>query len=251
MGVSKLACEVQGIWAWGYEDSYESLSKIPFGIDEQLVAATRGVDCAGPEIWTMAWTLRRQLWRDLVSKGRLDVIFRHDNEAGYGSASIHLPVSAGSVTFEATEFLRSDALYMNYDPGVGLFSLQTVDGPIGGWREFLLSELEFDEFDDTDLYEFSFRSVDQLTLNPEIDSSSLSWSTVDETLQVEAITCLIKDQDEQLSLFGEIVLGHEDVLGAAAAHPESSPDVWRLIAERAGPCSREVLSANPAVPRQA
>jgi len=246
-----MLCEVQGIWSWGDNDCYESLSNIPAQIDAPLVAATESVECAGPEIWTLAWILRRQLWRDLIASGLLETVFFHDNEAGEGAASMRFPLASGNtVAFEAGGFLRSDGLHINNAPEAGLFSLYSADGVVGGWTELILSNLEYEDFDDSDLYEYSFRSVDLVTLNPKVDSLSASWPTVDDAVQVDAIAALLFDHEQQLAEYGEVVLGHEDVLAAAAAHPASAPEVWQLIADRASESSRVILAANTAVPTE-
>ena len=245
-----MKCEVNGIWSWGDEDDacYVNLSHMPTGVGAGLVTASVGADCAGPQIWALSWALRRQLWRDLLGTGDVEVTIRHDNVDGCGAGSVRFTVdSSRDVTFNAPDFYKSDAFYMNFAPEVGIFSLLTAQSR-SGWSEFALENLMYEEFDDSDLYEYSFRSVDRLVVNTDIAASMESWSGVPEDLQVAAVAALLADRRAQMAEFEEIILGHEDVLAAVAAHPETSVLAWQEMAAECEACCREVLLGNPVVP---
>lgn len=247
-----MRCDVWGIWAWGNQDDtcYKDLSNAPAGLDGDLLASTMGAECAGPEIWILSWALRRQLWRDLVAAGSMEITLNHDHEDGCGSASmLFLSERAPGVTFDAPDFLLSDAFYANYAPEVGIFSLLTEDS-WSGWPEFALENMEYEEFDDADLYEHSFRSVDRVVVNSAIALSMVSWAAVPEDLQVRAVTALVFDQRAQIAEYEEVLLGHEDVLAAIAAHPETSVAAWGALAADCEECCREILLANLAVPAE-
>ena len=179
---------------------------------------------AGPDVWLLAWSLRRQTWRQLIVQGQLEVTFRHDSESGRGSATMRFMSDDGaSVTMEAPGFGRSDAMHFDYFEENGLFH----------WPEYRLVNVEYLENDDAELYEYSFTSVDRVAVALSAVTFSDPWAGVPEDVQVAAASALIADLRRQNDEYDEILSDHLDVLLAVALHPGSSvtvvDEVGRLV----------------------
>lgn len=217
--------ELVDIWSLS-DDSDTALAfpLVPAEVGAVEIDEAESAFPASPAVWLLAWSLRRQTWRELIAKGQLSVTFHHDAESGEGSATLRfMSYNGAGVTIEAPDFERSDAMHMEYSDEVGLFQ----------WPEYRLVNVEYVENDDSDLYEHSFTSVDRVAVVSSEASISGLWASVPETIQVAAASALIADLSKQNQEYGEIVTDHLDVLLAIALHPGSSvavvDEVGRLV----------------------
>lgn len=220
---------------WGQDVEFDEIEQLPRSLD---LADAQGVieDPAGDQAWRLLWTLRRQLWRDLIRQGLLEVEFTHDEESGEGVGPIlrftTQPGAKGGTTLASTDFIDSDTMHMRYgEPGDGVF----------GWEEYKLINLEWQDFD-SDLYEHSFRSRDRLAvIEDAVDDPG--WGGLSSSVQSRVLDAVLRLHEAQMEEYEELVLDTRDVLCAIAAHPDSQPEVVSR-AQSADPMVRAALSTS-------
>jgi len=209
--------ELIDIWSLSDDsDTAGALPLVPAAATAAEIDEAKSAFPASPAVWFLAWSLRRQTWRDLIANGHLDVTFHHDAESGDGSATFRFTgQGVGSVTMEAPGFDRSDAMHMDYSDEVGLF----------GWQEYRVTNLDYEARYDSELFEHSFTSTDRVAVVSNSNAVGVPWADVPESVQVAAAVALIMDLHRQEAEYAEIVTDHLDVLLTIAIHPDSSSAV--------------------------
>jgi len=216
-GAEAMRLELMDIWSLSDgSDTALAFPLVPAEVGAVEIDEAKSAFPASPEVWLLAWSLRRQTWRQLIAQEQLEVTFRHDAESGKGSATMRFMSDNGaSVTMKAPDFLRSDAMHFDYFEENGLFH----------WPEYRLVNIEYLENDDSELDEYSFTSVDRVAVESHVPTFGDPWAGVPEDVQVAAASALIADLRKQNDEFHEIVTDHLDVLLAIALHPGSSAAV--------------------------
>ena len=220
---------------WGQDVEFDEIEQLPRSLD--LADAQVAIeDPAGDQAWRLLWTLRRQLWRDLIRQGLLEVEFTHDEESGEGVGPIlRFAAQTGAksgTTLTSTDFIDSDTMHMRYG-GLG--------GGVFGWEEYKLINLEWQDFD-SELYEHSFRSRDRLAVT-EDSVDDPGWGGLSSSAQSRVLDAVLRLHEAQMEEYEELVLDTRDVLCAIAVHPDSHPEVASR-AKSADPMVRAALSTS-------
>ncbi len=178
------------------------------------------------EIFVYIWQLRRLFWAELLRSGQIRVRFLHSGEHGKGIGPITLirntnqsqvPDTVGvwpdgdSVVISTTWHEYSDQLYMLFIQAKSLFS--------PGFEVHNLSTEEHD----SDLYEYSFTSVDEI--RPAEAAYEPTWGKLTEAEQSQILGNLFALAAAQDDAFSEVWLSPMDVIAMIVAHPETKQGV--------------------------
>lgn len=178
------------------------------------------------ESFVYIWQLRRLFWAELLRSGQIRVRFLHSGEQGKGIGPITLirrknqsliPPGPGawpdedSFVISTTWHEYSDQLYMFFIQANSLFS-----------PAFDVHNLSIDEHD-SDLYEYSFTSVDEI-LPGEI-AAEPGWGKLTAGEQSQVLGNLFALSAAQFDAFSEVWLSPMDVIAMIVAHPETKQGV--------------------------
>jgi hypothetical protein len=224
--------------AWGQGWEYEaSVELIP------LAVKYRGfIDALGYKIldvpedeedlswfednFVYGWELRRLFWSELLPTGQVRVRFMHDGEKGQGRGPVTL-IRAKSQSFVAGgpgEWPNSDSFVIastwnEFSDQLYMYCIQANNlfAPYFAVENLVIEEL------DSDLYEHSFSSVDEI--RPGASRLDASWGSLEPSQQREILANLIALETMQPDAFSEVWLSCMDVVAMIVAHPETHADV--------------------------
>jgi hypothetical protein len=188
------------------------------------------------ESFVYTWQLRRLFWAEMLRSGQICVRFLHVGEQGKGIGPVTLirnknqsPIAPNtgdwphedSFVISTTWHEYSDQLYMFFIQPKTLFS-----------PDFQVHNLSTVELE-SDLYEYSFTSIDEIL--PGQTFHEPSWGKLTATEQSGILGNLFSIAEAQLDAFSEVWLSPMDVIAMIIAHPDTKTGVVSFEALEGSP----------------